>query len=222
MRCARSPKCGLENPQADAVERRAASKKLSRAVIFCFFFMLLEVAGGLYANSLAILTDAAHLLSDIAGFGISLFAIWASSWEATPCQTFGFYRLEILGALVSIQFIWLMTGMLLYEAIQRLLESNDDPVDGVVMFVVACLGLFVNLGMMLLLGGHGHTHSGHSHGHSHGDDGQSLGGDDAHTSTLPQIPDQAESPGEHALVCTGWHYNSSKFVMQRCLIALSI
>ncbi|GLJ42345.1 hypothetical protein SUGI_0876860 [Cryptomeria japonica] len=58
--------------------------------------MSLEVVGGIKANSLAILTDAAHLFSDVAGFAISLFAIWASGWEATPRQTFGFYRLEIL------------------------------------------------------------------------------------------------------------------------------
>ena len=208
MRCTRSPKCGLEfYSQADAVERREASRKLSQAMLFCFFFMLLEVAGGLYANSLAILTDAAHLLSDIAGFGISLFAIWATGWEATPCHTFGFYRLEILGALVSIQFIWLMTGMLLYEAIQRLLlsSSNDDhTVDGAVMFVVASLGLFVNLGMMLLLGGHTHgTHSGHSHSHSHTED-------DAHHT---HDSNQAESHGEQHYTSTIYTYYAASILL---------
>ncbi|CAM6046042.1 unnamed protein product [Sphagnum compactum] len=72
--------------------------------------MAVEVAGGILANSLAILTDAAHLLSDIAGFAISLLAIWAPGWEATTNLSFGFYWLEILSLLVPIQLIWLLTG----------------------------------------------------------------------------------------------------------------
>jgi zinc transporter 2 len=128
--------------------------------------MMLEVAGGIFANSLAILTDAAHLLSDVAGFAISLFAIWAASWEATPNQSFGFYRLEILGALVSIQLIWLLTGILVYEAVHRLFGPSQ-PVDGRLMFIVATLGLLINLAMAFLLGHDGHAH-GHDHGHNHG------------------------------------------------------
>ncbi|GJN36169.1 hypothetical protein PR202_gb25009 [Eleusine coracana subsp. coracana] len=71
-----------------------------------------EVVGGIKANSLAILTDAAHLLSDVAAFAISLFSLWAAGWEATPQQSYGFFRIEILGALVSIQLIWLLAGIL--------------------------------------------------------------------------------------------------------------
>ncbi|CAK9224015.1 unnamed protein product [Sphagnum troendelagicum] len=72
--------------------------------------MAVEVAGGIsFANSLAILTDAAYLLSDIAGFAISLLAIWVAGWEATTNQSFGFYWLEILSLLVPIQLVWLLT-----------------------------------------------------------------------------------------------------------------
>lgn len=171
MKCA-ATRCGLENAgsiQKDEVERRESSRKLSRAVMICLFFMAVEVAGGLYANSLAILTDAAHLLTDVAGFALSLFAIWASGWEATPLQTFGFSRLEILGALGSILFIWLLTGILVYEAIKRLL-TEVAPIDGRLMFCIASVGLLVNLAMMYLLG-HGHSHGhgpGHDHDHGHG------------------------------------------------------
>ncbi|CAM6014345.1 unnamed protein product [Sphagnum balticum] len=173
MKCANS-RCGLERPAtvaADAAHRALASQKLVKAVVFCLIFMGLEVAGGILANSLAILTDAAHLLSDIAGFAISLFAIWAASWEATPNQSFGFYRLEILGALVSIQLVWLLTGILVYEAILRLFNPLGS-VNGLLMFVCATVGLFVNLAMAFLLGhdGHGHDHSnkhGHHNNHNH-------------------------------------------------------
>lgn len=171
MKCA-ATRCGLESVggmEQDEVERRASSKKLSRAVMICLFFMVVEIVGGLYANSLAILTDAAHLLTDVAGFALSLFAIWASGWEATPLQTFGFSRLEILGALGSILFIWLLTGILVFEAIKRLL-TEVAPIDGRLMFCIASVGLLVNLCMMVLLGHeHGHAHGhGHSHGHGHG------------------------------------------------------
>lgn len=169
MKCA-ATRCGLESAGSlgkDEVERRESSRKLMKAVVICLFFMALEVAGGLYANSLAILTDAAHLLTDVAGFALSLFAIWASGWEATPCQTFGFSRLEILGALGSILFIWLLTGILVYEAIKRLL-TEVAPIDGRLMFGIAAVGLLVNLAMMYLLGHDGHAHGGHGHSHAHG------------------------------------------------------
>lgn len=189
MRCA-ATRCGLESVgtlEKDEVERRESSRKLSRAVVICLFFMALEVAGGLYANSLAILTDAAHLLTDVAGFALSLFAIWASGWEATPLQTFGFSRLEILGALGSILFIWLLTGILVYEAIKRLL-TEVAPIDGRLMFCIASVGLLVNLAMMYLLGHEGHAHGGHGHGHSHGhahghshDDHSGHGHEDDHS-----------------------------------------
>lgn len=190
MKCATS-RCGLESAAsvaADAAQRALSSRKLVKAVVLCLIFMMLEVAGGIFANSLAILTDAAHLLSDVAGFAISLFAIWAASWEATPNQSFGFYRLEILGALVSIQLIWLLTGILVYEAIHRLFGPSQ-PVDGRIMFFVATLGLLVNLAMVFLLGHDGHAH-GHDHSHNHGHS-------NGHTHKDEHVHNHANSHSEH-------------------------
>lgn len=138
-------------------------RKLWVAVVLCVIFMSVEVVGGIKANSLAILTDAAHLLSDVAAFAISLFSLWASGWEATPRQSYGFFRIEILGALVSIQLIWLLTGILVYEAIERLLHDSGE-VQGFLMFAVSAFGLFVNIIMAILLGhDHGHVHDKHKH-----------------------------------------------------------
>ncbi|KAG6488654.1 metal tolerance protein 1-like [Zingiber officinale] len=161
------------NSSKDATERSASMKKLLMVVILCVIFMSVEVAGGVAANSLAILTDAAHLLSDVAAFAISLFSLWASGWEATPQQSYGFFRVEILGALVSIQMIWLLAGILVYEAIARIIHDNGE-VQGKLMFAVAAFGLLVNIIMAVMLG-HEHGHGGHSHGHgkhdhSHKDD----------------------------------------------------
>ncbi|CAL9774619.1 unnamed protein product, partial [Musa acuminata subsp. burmannicoides] len=167
--------CGFSDSRSnskDAQERFTSMRKLLIAVVLCIIFMSVEVVGGIKANSLAILTDATHLLSDVAAFAISLFSIWASGWEATPRQSYGFFRIEILGALVSIQLIWLLTGILVFEAISRLLHDTGE-VQGVLMFIVSAFGLVVNIVMAVLLGhdhGHGHGHGGHDHGHgSHGD-----------------------------------------------------
>ncbi|OWM85156.1 metal tolerance protein 1-like isoform X2 [Punica granatum] len=178
--CDEAP-CGFSDAKTiskDARERSASMRKLAIAVVLCVIFMTVEVVGGIKANSLAILTDAAHLLSDVAAFAISLFSIWASGWEATPRQSYGFFRIEILGALVSIQMIWLLAGILVYEAIDRLINGTTK-VDGFLMFIVAAFGLVVNIAMTLLLGhDHGHDH-GHGHGHGNGH-GHGHGGDHYH------------------------------------------
>lgn len=151
-------RCSIDNTK-EAKKRVRAVRKLSFAVGLCIIFIIGEVIGGVISNSLAILTDAAHLLSDIAGFAIALFAIYASGWEANPRQTFGYYRLEILGALISIQIIWLVTGVLVYEAIVRFIHP-DKNINGLIMFCVACGGLGINIIIMCTLGheGHGHSH----------------------------------------------------------------
>lgn len=145
-------------------------RKLLIAVVLCIIFMAIEVIGGIKANSLAILTDAAHLLSDVAAFAISLFSLWASGWEATPRQSYGFFRIEILGALVSIQLIWLLAGILVYEAILRLINDTGE-VHGSLMFAVAAFGLSVNIVMAVMLGhDHGHAHGPSHFGHNHSDE----------------------------------------------------
>ncbi|KAJ8768324.1 hypothetical protein K2173_021477 [Erythroxylum novogranatense] len=160
--------CGFSDSKTsseDAKERSTSMRKLLIAVVLCLIFMTVEVVGGIKANSLAILTDAAHLLSDVAAFAISLFSLWASGWEATPRQSYGFFRIEILGALISIQMIWLLAGILVYEAIVRLINDTGE-VKGFLMFAVSAFGLVVNVVMALLLG-HSHGHHG-DHGHLHG------------------------------------------------------
>ncbi|XP_023640560.1 metal tolerance protein A2 [Capsella rubella] len=165
--CGEAP-CGFSDAKTisrDAAERAASTRKLLVAVVLCVLFITVEVVGGIKANSLAILTDAAHLFSDVAAFAISLFSLWASGWEATPRQSYGFFRIEILGALVSIQMIWLLAGVLVYEAIARL-HNGSGEVQGSLMFLVSAVGLLVNIAMAVLLG-HDHGCHSHSHGHDH-------------------------------------------------------
>lgn len=161
-----SPTCSFskqEQNKMDAVQRSKTTAKLSGLMVFYALIMVVEIVGGLKANSLTILTDAAHLLSDIVGFSISLFTVWVSGWEATPQHSFGFNRLEVLGALLSVQMIWLISGTLIYEAINRLIHKSTK-VNGNLMFAVAAFGFVVNFLMVVWLG---HDHSHHSHSHQH-------------------------------------------------------
>ncbi|PON80096.1 Cation efflux protein [Parasponia andersonii] len=109
---------GAKTRSKDAEEQSTSMRKLLTAVVLCVVFMTVEVVGGIKANSLAILTDAAHLLSDVAAFAISLFSIWASGWEATPHQSYGFFGIEILGA----QMIWFLAGSLSMKPLPDLLR----------------------------------------------------------------------------------------------------
>lgn len=151
-----------------------ARKKLIIASVLVLVFMAAETVGGYIANSLAIMTDAFHLLSDFSGFCISLLAIWMGSRPATKSMSFGYYRAEVLGAVISVLLIWVLTGVLVYMAILRII-NQDYEIDADVMLIAASIGLFINivLGVVLYqadiphdVGGFGHSH-GHSHSHSH-------------------------------------------------------
>ena len=141
--------------------------RLKKAVIFALLFMFVEIVGGLAANSLAIITDAAHMLSDVGGFIVSLVALQLSRMEATQEYTYGFKQAEVLGALLSVAIVWALTAVLLWEAVPRFIEPR--PIDGRLMFFISLFGFGVNLILMQVLG-HGHSHGGDDHGHSHGDD----------------------------------------------------
>jgi zinc transporter 2 len=123
--------------------RAEARRRLVLACVICLLFMCVEIVGGYLSGSLAILTDAAHLLSDLAGFLISLFALWLAGFPPSHHMSFGYQRAEIIGATLSVFLIWLLTGVLVWEAVQRMLAP--EPLDGKIMFITATLGLLANL-----------------------------------------------------------------------------
>lgn len=133
--------------------------------------MTAELVGGILAGSLAILSDAAHMLSDFSGFAISMISIIISRNKPTFKLSYGYHRAEVIGALCSILLIWGLTAWLVYEAIQKVIRGDkvDDPL---IMLIVAIIGLICNIVMGHVLhsaGGHHHHHHGHGHGHGHGD-----------------------------------------------------
>lgn len=165
--CAFSKK---ESGSMDSKQRSKSATKLGVLIIVYLLFMVVEIVGGVKSNSLAVLTDAAHMLTDVSGFAIALFAVIASGWEATSDQSFGYHRLEVLSALLSVQLIWVVAVILIYEAVDRMLHEHAK-VNGVLMFAVAAFGFLVNFIMVMWLG-HDHTHHHHQqqqHHHTCGD-----------------------------------------------------
>ncbi|XP_029370350.1 zinc transporter 2 [Echeneis naucrates] len=151
-------------------EKRVARKRLYVVSVICLVFMIGEVLGGYFAGSLAVMTDAAHLLVDFTSFIISLLSLWLSSRPATHRLSYGWHRAEILGALLSVFTIWLVTGVLVYLAVERLVSDNFE-IEGTIMLITSGCAVLANIIMALTLhqSGHGHSHGGlSSHGHSHG------------------------------------------------------
>lgn len=111
--------CHLKHYPEKGIDR-AAKKKLIIASCVCLFFMIIMIIGGLWSKSLAIATDASHLLTDLAGFMISLFAIYLAGRPASKRLNFGWYRAEIIGAMFSVYFIWIVTGRLDSKRQQKL------------------------------------------------------------------------------------------------------
>eukprot|EP01053_Blabericola_migrator_P003513 Blabericola_migrator_1__3512@NODE_2040_length_3379_cov_208_454710_g1295_i0_p1_GENE_NODE_2040_length_3379_cov_208_454710_g1295_i0NODE_2040_length_3379_cov_208_454710_g1295_i0_p1_ORF_typecomplete_len472_score78_82Cation_efflux/PF01545_21/1_9e53Herpes_LMP1/PF05297_11/0_00018Herpes_LMP1/PF05297_11/1_9e03NicO/PF03824_16/8_5e02NicO/PF03824_16/0_01NicO/PF03824_16/3_2e02DUF4436/PF14494_6/5_2DUF4436/PF14494_6/40_NODE_2040_length_3379_cov_208_454710_g1295_i06432058 len=145
-----------------------AQKKLFIAIGLCTAFMLVELLAGLFAHSLAVLTDAAHMLSDVCSFAVSLFAIHISAMPGTKKMSFGYARAEILGALFSVVVIWGLTIWLVAEAISRII--HPEAVKAPIMVYTAIFGIVTNIVLATVLDhhhGHGHSH-GHTHVHSHG------------------------------------------------------
>ncbi|MEZ0542736.1 cation diffusion facilitator family transporter [Fibrella arboris] len=114
-----------------------------------FAYFLVEVVVGYWTNSLALLSDAAHMLTDVIGLALALFATWMSRRPITSRRSFGFYRLEILSAFVNALILIGISLYILIEAYGRF--RNPSVVDSSNMTLVALVGLLINLlGIYLL------------------------------------------------------------------------
>jgi cobalt-zinc-cadmium efflux system protein len=120
-------------------DQRALALTLTITASYC----LVELAGGILTNSLALLSDAGHMFTDVAALAISLFATRLSQRPPTANRTFGYHRGEILAAFVNGLALWLIVGLIFNEAYQRLWDP--PTVRGVGMIVIAAVGLLVNI-----------------------------------------------------------------------------
>ena len=131
------------------VQNKVAMFKLKIISSVCCTFMIIEFIFGYLAGSLAIMSDATHLLSDLAGFLISLFSLIVALKPANKDFTFGYHRFEVLGALASVLIIWALTVWLLIAAVYRIKHPN--PIVGLIMVCIAAGSLVFNIIMNRIL-----------------------------------------------------------------------
>ena len=129
---------------------RATSKRsLWIALSFVSVYLVAEIIGGLIANSLALLADAGHMVTDAAAIGLALVAMWVAGRPASAQRTFGFHRVEILTALLNALTLWLIAAWIFFEAFQRFLDPPE--VRGTLTLAVGAGGLVVNIGAVWIL-----------------------------------------------------------------------
>ena len=125
-------------------ERRVSSttKTLAIAVGITASFFVIELVGGILTNSLALQTDAFHMLTDVFALGYALVAAWIAQRPISLKRTYGYYRVEILSAFLNGIFLWAVVIFVLYEALQRIQQPAN--VQSLNMLIIAVLGLVAN------------------------------------------------------------------------------
>lgn len=135
--------------------RHNETRRLQWALAISAFYLVAEAVAGFLTNSLALISDAGHMLSDVGALALSLFAFRVARRPATHHSTFGYHRIEILAALFNGLTLWLIVGVIFAAAFNRLFHPPEVASFG--MMVVALLGLAVNIAAAAIL------HSGHKH-----------------------------------------------------------
>ena len=147
-----------EHQHAQHHEHAAAGnrRRLLVVLLLNLGYLIAEVIGGVVTNSLALLSDAGHMLTDVAALGLALVALWFTARPPDPRRSYGYHRVEILAALFNGMTLLAITVFVIVEAIRRL--EHPPAVGGLGLLVIASGGLIVNLlGAYLLR--HGHAHS---------------------------------------------------------------
>ena len=149
---------GIDERGEEGIDRPAARvdrRPLVIALTITTVFLVVEVVGAYFTNSLALLADAAHMLTDVGALGLALFAIWLANRPTRPERTFGYLRAEILAALVNAVSLIVLAIYIFWEAWQRLQEPPE--VKSGLLLVVAVAGLLANsISAWVLSRGGGH------------------------------------------------------------------
>ncbi|PHV12689.1 cation diffusion facilitator family transporter [Chitinimonas sp. BJB300] len=133
----------------------ASRKRMLIALLLTAGYAVVEAFGGLYTGSLALLSDAGHMLTDAAALGLALFAQYVARRPVSASNSYGYARAEVLGALINSLFMLAMVGWIAFEALGRLFNPKD--VDGVGVMGIASIGLVVNLIAAWLLSSDSHN-----------------------------------------------------------------
>jgi len=128
------------------------AKRLALAVALTSVILVGEVVGGIWAGSLALLSDAAHVFMDVFALGLSLGALLLARLPADDRRTYGWHRAEVFAALINGLTLFAVAAYIFIEGVGRLVEPT--PVKGVGLLIIAAVGLAANAAVALLLRGH--------------------------------------------------------------------
>ena len=131
--------------------KKQQNSKLTLWITFfiTLIFTIVEFVGGVLSNSLALLSDSFHMLSDVIALSLSMVAIYFATKKPTSHFTFGYLRLEILAAFLNGLALMIISLWILYEAVKRMIYQQ--PIESVVMVIIATIGLFVNIVLTIVL-----------------------------------------------------------------------
>jgi cobalt-zinc-cadmium efflux system protein len=125
------------------------TKALAVALSITAIFFVIELVGGIFANSLALQSDAFHMLTDVSALSYALVAAWLAHRPITLKRTYGYYRIEILSAFLNGILLWAVVIFIVYEAVQRL--QQPSTVQSLNMLVISVLGLVANMAVAVTL-----------------------------------------------------------------------
>jgi len=219
MKCATGPgssqphSCGEGGGGTGA--NKVVLRRLKHASILCTIFLLVEVVGGYMSGSLAILSDAAHLFSDLAAFLVAIGVAHVAEMPPSEKNTYGYKRAEALGALFSMASLVVVSLILLAEAFVRLyknvtlpIDLENQSVDGKVMSYIAGFGVIVNVCLAFILKeNHVHLPGYHDHSHDHGHHGACQG----HSShgSVEEVSTKSSEDHTHGTACQGHSHGHS-------------
>ena len=120
-------------------------RKLQIVLAISLIYLAGQIAGGYLSGSLALLAEASHKFGDMSAIGLALFAAWFAILPASPRKTFGYGRIEVLAALTNGCVLLFVAGLVILEALQRVTNPHHHHVEGDLMFLVAGIGLILNV-----------------------------------------------------------------------------
>ena len=126
-----------------SIKSSKEKKALGIVLVLTFIFMIVEAVAGFYTESLALLSDAGHMLTDVFAVGLAFLAVWFAEKPPTSTKTFGFYRAEILAAFFNSLLLFAISFAILFEAYKRI--QTPEEVKSIEMTIVAVVGLVINL-----------------------------------------------------------------------------
>ncbi|BGP56651.1 Putative zinc transporter msc2 [Rhodotorula sphaerocarpa] len=179
-------------------------------------FMFVQMAYGVWTNSLGLISDSIHMFFDCLALGMGLFASVMATWPSNAVFTYGYSRVETLSGFANGVFLCLISIFIVFEAIQRLVDPPE--INTGQLLTVSAVGLAVNLVGMLATGGHhGHSHGGggggHSHGHSHGHSQTPVRSNSTPFLTMSEPDEHSHGNGHHraASPSSPTHYRSRSY-----------